>query len=400
MTRRPTIAVMFAMLGPYHVARLKAAADVGNVLAIEGSATSDVYAWEKTADAGGMRRITLFADAPIACKKRAEIASRVVAVLAAIRPDVVLVPDWASAWGFAMLAWAASNRVPAIIMSESQAIDLVRSPVRECVKRRVVGAFSAGFAGGRRHADYLAQLGMARERIFTGYDVVDNRHFGEGARRARNDAAALRRRLGLPARYFLASARFVAEKNLGRLIEAYAAYRAAAREGAWGLVILGDGPLRPELERRAAARGLTDAVTMPGFKQYDALPAYYGLAEAFVHVSTCEPWGLVVNEAAAAGLPLIVSDRCGCRPELIEDGRNGLAIDPLDAPAIAAAMTAIAAADRDRAAMGRASEAIVGRWSPETFAAGMAKAVDLALAKPREAPGRFDRLLVTALRRI
>ena len=60
----------------------------------------------------------------------------------------------------------------------------------------------------------------------------------------------------------------------------------------------------------------------------------YGLASAFVHPSTTEQWGLVVNEAAAAGLPLIVSERCGCAPELVRQGVTGFLFDPYDIDAI------------------------------------------------------------------
>ena len=65
---------------------------------------------------------------------------------------------------------------------------------------------------------------------------------------------------------------------------------------------------------------------LPGFKPYDELPVYYALANAFVHASTTEQWGLVVNEAIASGLPVIVSNRCGCAPELVNG--NGFTFDP------------------------------------------------------------------------
>src|SRR5207244_4064698 len=101
-------------------------------------------------------------------------------------------------------------------------------------------------------------------------------------------------------------------KNLPRLLEAFAGYRRLAGDAAWELVLLGDGPLRPELVALLKDLELDGHVLLPGFKQYDELPAYYGLAGAFIHASTTEQWGLVVNEAMASGLPVLVSDRCGC----------------------------------------------------------------------------------------
>src|SRR5206468_501416 len=101
----------------------------------------------------------------------------------------------------------------------------------------------------------------------------------------------------------------------------YARYRMAAGPGAWSLVVLGDGVLRGDLEQLRTELNLGDHVLFPGFKQYDELPAYYGLATAFIHASMVEPWGLVVNEAMAAGLPVLVSARCGCAWDLVEEGR-------------------------------------------------------------------------------
>src|SRR6185369_3826531 len=108
------------------------------------------------------------------------------------------------------------------------------------------------------------------------------------------------------------------------LVQGYAKYRAKVGKSAWKLVLLGDGPTN--LIRLIADLELQDSVLLPGFKQYEELPTYYGLANAFVHASTSEPWGLVINEAVASGLPVIVSNRCGCAPELVNG--NGFTFDP------------------------------------------------------------------------
>ena len=118
------------------------------------------------------------------------------------------------------------------------------------------------------------RMDFPRERIWTGYDVVDNQAFADGAAAARSQADSLRRRLGLPERYFLFVGRFAPEKNLPRLLEAYARYRTAAGHQAWGLVLVGGGPLETEL--RVRAQELRDVV-FAGFQQGDAVSAYYGL---------------------------------------------------------------------------------------------------------------------------
>jgi len=107
--------------------------------------------------------------------------------------------------------------------------------------------------------------------------------------------------------------------------------------------------------------------------------------------------GLVVNEAMAAGLPVIVSKRCGCVSELVESGRNGFSFDPYDVAALARHMEYVASGKCDRRAMGAASREIIARWSPMTFAENLTKAVYAACAAPPSKTGLLDRGLVAAL---
>ena len=189
---------------------------------------------------------------------------------------------------------------------------------------------------------------MEAGHISMGYDAVDNEYLAKGAANVRSAergerkayqgrTSEVRRRHQLPARYFLASARFIERKNLPRLIAAYARYRSLTRSKGHGageqvreLVMLGDGPLRPALRSQLNALGLHACVHLRGFQHYEELPVFYGLADAFVHASTTEQWGLVVNEAMASGLPVMVSNRCGCVYDLVREGCNGFAFDPYD----------------------------------------------------------------------
>jgi glycosyltransferase involved in cell wall biosynthesis len=260
--------------------------------------------------------------------------------------------------------------------------------------------FAAALVGGAPQAAYARELGIPEEAIFPGYDAVDNAYFAEQAARVRDMAEVERARLDLPVRFFLGASRFIAKKNLPRLLEAYAAYRRRAGADAWHLVLLGDGALRSAIESRIAWPDLAGHVMLPGFRQYDELPAYYGLASAFVHASTTEQWGLVVNEAMASGLPVIVSERCGCVPDLVEDGVNGFTFDPYAVQALAALMQRVAAMTEERrAAMARAGQRIIANWGPERFADGLMQAVQAALGQPPRIPSLFDHALLWALAR-
>ena len=137
------------------------------------------------------------------------------------------VPGWSGWHAFAAMDWCLAKGVPVVLMSESTATDERRTMWKECVKRRYVRLCSTALVGGERHAQYLTQLGMPPERIFDGYDVVDNQYFADASEQIRAAADDWRRRLALPAKYFLASARFIEKKNLATLLRAYAKYRAA-----------------------------------------------------------------------------------------------------------------------------------------------------------------------------
>jgi glycosyltransferase involved in cell wall biosynthesis len=249
--------------------------------------------------------------------------------------------------------------------------------------------------GGTPHADYLARLGMPRDRIFLGYDIVDNDYFSAKAAEVRGQEEEFRKRLGLPGKYFLASARFIEKKNLPRLMEAYARYRQLAQPSEmWDLVLLGDGPLRESLNQQLSNLNLAQHVHLPGFKQYDELPAYFGLAGAFVHASATEQWGLVVNEAMASGLPVLVSRRCGCATDLVCEGGNGFTFEHDNVEAIANLMLKISAPGFPLADFGAESRRIISSWGPERFAGGLCEAVTVALKKPPVRTGRIDRLLL------
>ena len=400
MTRSsaPPIAVCFHRLGPYHHARLRAANARRPLVAVEFCSVDATYAWAQVREPTDFDKVTLFDGADVDTRPRPAIRRRVAEVLARLDPSVVVVPGWSHPAALAALEWSSSRRRPAVLMSESTAHDERRRWWREAVKRRIVAVGSAALAAGAPQSAYLRALGLRSDAVFSGYDAVDNAYFADRAAQARDRAEAERARLGLPERFFLASARFVAKKNLVRLVRACARYWQDAGAAAWPLVLLGDGALRPRIEAEVQALNLEEAVLLPGFRQYHELPAYYGLAGAFVHASTSEQWGLVVNEAMASGLPVIVSKRCGCAPDLVQTGVNGFTFDPCDVDELAGLMQRVAAmTDERRLAMGRASQRIIADWGPERFADGLMQAVEAAIRRPPPRAGWPDRLLLAAL---
>ncbi len=371
------IVLQWPRLGPYHLARLAAlgrAAQARGVrlTVIEAARREAIYAdiREETTHEG-FERLTLFPEATFEELPPKALHSAVRRALDRLRPDAVAVNSYSLPDALATLEWARRNRRVAVGMTDTKADDGPRRRWREAIKGRIVGQFDAMLVSGTASTDYVRGLGFAGP-LGTGCDVVDNDVFARGADAARADAEDV-------APHFLAINRFVTRKNLRRLIGAHARYAdgATGRGGVpWPLVLLGDGPERADLEALAGAR-----VRFGGFVQVDALPAHYGRAAAFVHPALQDQWGLVVNEAMAAGLPVLVSRAAGCAADLVGEGVTGWTFDPNDTDAIADALARIAELPAaDRRAMGEAARRAIAAWTPERFAEAVLDLADAGRA--------------------
>jgi glycosyltransferase involved in cell wall biosynthesis len=395
MDRKPAVAVVFHHIGPYHQARLNAAAEHMTVTGVEWSAKA-YDAWGTADSSARYQKISLFPEATHQFPVKAKLRSAFCSALEQIKADVVAVNGWNNFGSLAAASCCGRRGISMIVMSESARGDEPRAWWKERIKRWAVSCYSAALVGGQRHVDYLVELGMPRERIFTGYDVVDNQYFRQKAEEVRSQKSEVRQQYRLPENYFLASARFVAKKNLPILIIAYDKYRTESEASGnvpWDLVVLGDGPLRETLNSQLSTLNSHGHVHLPGFKSYEELPVYYALANAFVHASTSEQWGLVVNEAIASGLPVIVSERCGCAPELVRE--NGFRFDPTDQDALASRLLQMATlSDDERRRLSDASCRIAANFSPDRFGQGLEQAVRIAL-KAQKKLGVIDGALLS-----
>jgi 1,2-diacylglycerol 3-alpha-glucosyltransferase len=359
-----SIAILWQRFGPYHLARLRGACKYfSDVYGIE-VAGRDHYAWDLIQGQFPFQRTTLFPDREYASLRRNELTRAVWNQLDRIQPDAVAINGWSAPEAMIALRWCERRNRLAILMSET--FKPSGNRIKEWVKRRRVRRFDAAIVGGRWHRSYLNQLGFPDPRIAIGYDVVDNDYFATGGERARSEANQLRRELALPERYFFANTRFLPRKNIDGLLSAFASFSNKIAD--WALVISGSGPMERAWKQQAVDRGIGDRVRWIGFLQYEQLPAVYGLASCFVHPAHEEPWGLVVNEACAVGLPVIVGDRVGAGCELVKDGENGLLVDSTSESQLVDALQRIAiATDRERKSMGEASLRLVDALTPQRF---------------------------------
>lgn len=227
---------------------------------------------------------------------------------------------------------------------------------------------------------------MQSHKIFDGYDVIDNQFFEEESDKARRSPEKYRSLPGLENErpFFLASGRFIPRKNFSVLLKAYAIYKEQCRKDekeVWRLLVLGDGTQREPLLNEIQTLGLQFDVVLAGVQSIEKLPLYYGLASAFIHPALQDQWGLVVNEAMASGLPVLVSDKAGCAFDLIEDGVEGFTFTPEDVTSLAQLMSHMSSGQVDLVQMGMAARRKISNWGVERFSQGLYRAIRVGLSK-------------------
>lgn len=238
-----------------------------------------------------------------------------------------------------------------VMLSDSKFDDRRRSPAGELVKRALLSCFSGAIVAGARNLEYFRFLGYRKRPVFPGMDTIS-------LARLRADATVgeSQPQPEFAKRPFLFVGRFVEVKNLGLLLQGYAAYSAQAGSAARRLVLLGAGPLEGELRKQAAALAVDHQIDFKGFLSGRDLAREIAGSAALVLPSASEPWGLVVNEAMALGIPVIVSETCGARDVLVRNLESGIVIEGGSQHSLAKAL-AFVGSDEDRwTGMSKAAE--------------------------------------------
>ena len=306
------------------------------------------------------------------------------ALIRAERYDAFIVTGWGvrSFWQAMAACWQSGT--PLLVRGDSHLLTPRSLPKRlfKAVAYRVfIPRFAAYLVVGERNRDYYRHYGAGERRLFFTPHAVDNQFFGARPTQLRARRAELRARWGLPAEAVVAlfAGKLAAHKRPADFVYAVAA---ASRQspGLWGLVV-GDGPLRGELERLVCATGAS--VRFAGFLNQQAMPGAYAAADLLVLPSD-ETWGLVVNEAMAAGVPALVSERTGCAPDLVISGVTGECFPHGDHQALAQTIARLAASSDLLTTMGHQAQRHIQRFAVELAAEGAWAAIH-AVAVERSA---------------
>ncbi|MHB8576696.1 MAG: glycosyltransferase family 4 protein [Dehalococcoidia bacterium] len=242
--------------------------------------------------------------------------------------------------------------------------------VRLAKRTYLAGVFACADAflyTGVRARAFCLSYGARPERLFRVPYAVENERFA-AARGGREEA---REALGIAADRCVAL--FCAK--LMPLKRPLDVVRAAAKAGDPRLLLLvaGDGELSGAMTREAERLGVD--MRPLGFVNQAALPRVYAASDLLVLASDTETWGLVVNEALAAGLPVLVTDTAGCAPDLVHEGENGRSFAPGDIDALATGLAELTADSALRRAWGERSREIARCYGFDTDVNGILAAV-------------------------
>lgn len=290
----------------------------------------------------------------------------------AFRPDVLVLTGYYDPAQLLLLLWAKTTGIRVIMQNESTAADQVRTGWKERFKRWLLRQFDGFFCFGSQSANYLTGLGVPPDRILLRGNAVDNQALRTAYEAALPTRTRQLRALSLPPNNFVFVGRLATEKNLTALLKAFAESLVHSPEATdWGLILLGDGPERASLAEQVQAQQLGERVRILPGRPWFRVPEILALSNVLVLPSLSEPWGLVVNEAMACGLPVIVSNRCGCVPDLVTHGQTGYVFDPDQPVELARYLLAFIRSEVNGAAMQRAVQERIAAYTPEAIAGEM-----------------------------
>jgi glycosyltransferase involved in cell wall biosynthesis len=242
------------------------------------------------------------------------------------------------------------------------------------IPKRLFFSFCDGyFAFGTRSREYLMSLGAKQERIFVPCQAA-------ALPRSFSPQAALPDRLHYRqgnAPVFLFVGRLSEEKGIGTLLEAFSGITERVPDAT--LRIVGTGPMGDALRQKVADARLGASVHFLGSLQDEPLSREYFGATCMVLPSVREPWGLVTNEALSHGCPVIVSESCGCVPELVIDGVTGYAFPAGDVASLQRTMLKSIEAFADTAGAAKRCMDVIQRFDPPSAAANIARGCALML---------------------
>lgn len=294
-------------------------------------------------------------------------------------PDIIITGGYQHPGYLLAALYAAVSRKRLILWCESNKYDYRDNhPLKESYKRWFVRNCSAYIVPGRASLEYLLSLGAVADKIFTAPNAVDNDYFGQSRDRYRQGRETFKQSRGYPEKLILYVGRLIEQKGVLDLIKAFEMIFRKHPE--WGLLLVGTGEQEEECRDYCRNNEISN-VFFAGFIHQEDIPVYYAISDCLVLPTHSDPWGLVLNEAMASGLPVVCSDVAGAACNLISPGENGYIFKKGDAHQLAAYISDILSDDKKRMMMGQRSLEIIKGYSPAECAGGFIRAACLTAGR-------------------
>ncbi len=299
------ITYLVERMGPYHAFRLSGVTNHALSI-IETRPESDRYAWQESISLN-----TLPLPAGSTWIDLWELITET-------QPKVIFISGYGFTemlWG---MAWAVKHDVPIVMLSDTTVQDEPKLLIKEKIKSFIISNIETALVAGKASKRYLISLGFREDRIFEPYDIVDNDFYAvkSGFRPFLEP-------------YFLSISRLIPYKNIEFLIDTFTKYFSTLTSPVH-LVILGNGELEEKLKQQIHSLGMESYIHIKGFLINTDVRAYYQSAISLVLVSKSEAWGLCINEAMAAGIPVIATNIAGATMDLIIENETGFSFSPTD----------------------------------------------------------------------
>lgn len=299
------------------------------------------------------------------------LKQRVVGILRTIqsyRPDIVNLTGYYDLASLIVLWYCKLKGIKTVLSNESTSGDHTRNFSKELFKSLfIIKLFDGFFNFGQQSKEYMLALGAKASQMLVNRNCVDNQLLEEIYKENYQQRVSKQSSLNLPKHNFIFVGRLIEFKNLFRLLDAF---KIAQKNEDWGLIILGDGELKSTLKQYAQDLVVKNVFFFEGVN-WQQVPQYLSLSDVLVLPSFSEPWGLVVNEAMACGLPVAVSNKCGCAAELVKESENGFTFNPENVNEIAETLVKFMDKKLDLVKMGEASKKIIQEYSPINVAKEM-----------------------------
>jgi glycosyltransferase involved in cell wall biosynthesis len=300
------------------------------------------------------------------------LTQRVLGILNQIKtfkPDVVNLTGYYDVASWIVLFYCKIKGIKTVLSNESTEGDHTRNSIKELFKSLIIKQFDGYFNFGTLSKKYLLNLGAKAEKMLVCRNCVDNELLKKTYSESILSRSERQIALNLSKNNFIFVGRLIEFKNLFFLLECFADAQKQSENDS-GLIILGDGKLKENLQNFVKKLNIKNVIFQNGVS-WQEVPTYLALSDVFVLPSYSEPWGLVVNEAMACGMPVLVSEKCGCAIDLVQNGKNGFTFSPYDKNQLTSLLLKFMNNELDSFKMGEISEQIIKDYSPQNVAKEM-----------------------------